>query len=59
MQKAIAAGLSKGAAPDKLRNMGAEIATPEQMTPAGFADFIKTDYENMKEAAKLAGIKPQ
>ena len=59
VQKAIADGLSKGAAPEKLRNMGSEIATPEQMTPAGFAEFIKTDYDNMKEAAKLAGIKPQ
>jgi tripartite-type tricarboxylate transporter receptor subunit TctC len=59
VQKAIAAGLAGGAAPDKLRNMGSEIATPEQMTPAGFAAFIRTDYENMKEAAKLAGITPQ
>jgi hypothetical protein len=29
------------------------------MTAKGFAAFIKTDAENMKEAAKLAGIKPQ
>jgi len=59
LQKAIATGLTKSGAPDKLRNMGSEIATAEQMTPQGFADFIKTDYENMREAAKLAGITPQ
>jgi len=59
LQKAIAAGLEGGPAPDKLRAMGSEIATPEQMTPAGFAAFIKTDYEHMKEAAKLAGIVPK
>ena len=59
MQKAIADGLTSGPAPDKLRGMGSEIATPEQMTPAGFAAFIKTDYGRMAEAAKLAGIEPK
>jgi len=29
------------------------------MTAKGFADFIRNDYENMREAAKLAGITPQ
>ena len=59
LQKAIAAGLEGGPAPDKLRAMGSEIATPEQMTSAGFAAFIKADYEHMREAAKLAGIVPK
>ena len=59
LQKAIDAGLTGGPAPDKLRAMGSEIATTEQMTPAGFAAFIKADYEHMKEAAKLAGIVPK
>jgi tripartite-type tricarboxylate transporter receptor subunit TctC len=59
LQKAIADGLNGPGAADKLRAMGSEIATPEQMTPAGFAAFIKTDYGRMKEAAKLAGIEPK
>ena len=59
LQKAIAAGLASGEAPDKLRGMGSEIATPKQMTPEGFAEFIRADYENMRQAAKLAGITPQ
>jgi len=29
------------------------------MTSRGFAEFIRADYENMREAAKLAGIAPQ
>jgi tripartite-type tricarboxylate transporter receptor subunit TctC len=60
LQKAIADGLS-GSSPtaDKLRGMGSEIATPEQMTSAGFADFIKTDYKRMGEAARLAGLEPK
>jgi tripartite-type tricarboxylate transporter receptor subunit TctC len=59
LQKAIADGLSGGPAPDKLRGMGSEIATAEQMTPDGFAAFIRVDYGRMAEAAKLAGIVPK
>jgi tripartite-type tricarboxylate transporter receptor subunit TctC len=59
LQKAIAKGLSSGPAPERLRALGAEIATPEQMTSAGFAAFIKADYEDMRMAAKLAGIVPK
>jgi len=59
LQKAIAAGLTGDGAADKLRAMGSEIATPEQMTSAGFAAFIHADYDHMREAAKLAGIVPK
>ncbi len=59
LQKAIVDGLKTGDAADRLRGLGSEIATPEQMTPQGFAAFIKTDFENMQAAAKLAGITPQ
>ena len=59
LQKAVAGGLTSGTAPERLRGMGAEIATAEQMTPAGFAAFIRTDYEQMRDAAKLANIQPQ
>ena len=59
LQKAIAGALAGGLAPERLRGMGSEIATAEQMTPDGFAAFIRADYENMKEAAKLAGIVPK
>jgi tripartite-type tricarboxylate transporter receptor subunit TctC len=57
LQAVIAAGLGAGSeAAGKLIATGSEIATPEQMTPAGFADFIKRDYEDMRAAAKLAGV---
>jgi tripartite-type tricarboxylate transporter receptor subunit TctC len=59
LQKAIAGGLASGPAPDRLREMGSEIATPEQMTTEGFAGFIKADYADMRAAAKLANITPQ
>jgi tripartite-type tricarboxylate transporter receptor subunit TctC len=59
LQKAIAKGLTSGPAPEKLRDMGSEIAAPEQMTPQGFAEFIRTDYARMGEAAKIAGLTPK
>ena len=59
LQKAIADGLTGGPAPDKLREMGSEIATAEQMTPDGFAAFIRIDYARMADAAKLAGLTPK
>ena len=60
LQKAVAGGLKDGSgAVDKLRGMGSEIATSEQMTSDGFAKFIRVDYENMRVAAKLAGIEPK
>lgn len=59
LQKAVADGLTGGPASDKLRGMGSEIATPEEMTPKGFAKFIRVEYEHMREAAKLTGIEPK
>jgi tripartite-type tricarboxylate transporter receptor subunit TctC len=59
LQKAIASALTSGTAPERLRDMGSEIATAEQMTSAGFAAFIRDDYQHMGEAAKLAGITPK
>jgi tripartite-type tricarboxylate transporter receptor subunit TctC len=60
LQKAVASGLVPGSpAATRLVSLGAEVATPEQQTAAGFAAFIKADYENMREAAKLAGITPK
>jgi tripartite-type tricarboxylate transporter receptor subunit TctC len=56
-QAAIAAGLAAGSpAAEKIAGTGSELASPEQMTPAGFAAFIKADYEDMGAAAKAAGI---
>ncbi len=57
LQAAIAAGLKPGSpSAEKFTSTGSELGTPEQMTPAGFAAFIKRDYEDMREAAKLAGL---
>ncbi len=60
LQKAIEKGFSAGTqTAERIAATGGEIATPQQMTSAGFGAFIKTDFDNMKEAARLAGIKPE
>lgn len=60
LQKTIAAGLAAGGeAAKKLTGTGSDLATAEQMTPAGFAAFIKRDFEDMRAAAKLAGLGPK
>lgn len=59
LQQAVEKGLAPGSpAAERLIGIGAEIATAEQMTSKGFADFIRDDYEQMREAALAAGIKP-
>jgi hypothetical protein len=59
IQGAVQKGLADGSpAAEKLVALGSEIATSEQMTAKGFADFIRTDYDQMRDAAKLAGIQP-
>jgi tripartite-type tricarboxylate transporter receptor subunit TctC len=60
LQQAIAQGLSSGSpAAERLIGLGSEVASPDQLTAKGFAEFIRADFENMREAAKLAGITPQ
>lgn len=60
LQQAIAQGLSSGSpTAERLISLGSEVASPEQLTAKGFAEFIRADFENMREAAKLAGITPQ
>lgn len=57
LRDALVAGLAPGSqAAEKLTGTGSELATADQMTPAGFDAFIKKDYEDMRAAAKLAGL---
>ena len=59
LQKAVVTALATDKVKDKLRELGAELATAEQMTPAGFSDFIRADFERSRAAVKLAGLTPQ
>jgi len=60
LQGTIAEGLKAGSpAAERLKSLGSEVATPEQMTPQGFGAFIRADYEAMQAAAKVAGLKAE
>jgi tripartite-type tricarboxylate transporter receptor subunit TctC len=60
LQKAIGDGLSNDSpAAQKLRTMGSDVATPQELTAAGFAAYIKVEYARSAEAAQLAGLKPK
>ena len=58
LEAAVAGALRTGPVVDKLHELGAELATAEQMTPAGFRAFIQTDFDRSRDAAKLAGLVP-
>ena len=56
LQKAIDASLKEGSpAATRLVSLGAEVATPEQQTSAGFAAFIKTDYRGHRPSRQARG----
>jgi tripartite-type tricarboxylate transporter receptor subunit TctC len=60
LQQAVEKTLQPGSpAVERLNSLGAEVATPAQMTSKGFAEFIRTDFANMAQAAKLANIVPK
>jgi tripartite-type tricarboxylate transporter receptor subunit TctC len=60
LQSTIAEGLKPGSpAAERLKSLGSEVATPEQMTSQGFGAFIRADYAAMQAAAKIAGLQAQ
>jgi tripartite-type tricarboxylate transporter receptor subunit TctC len=42
----------------RMLKSGAELVPDELMTSKGFAGYIKTEYEQTREAAKIAGLTP-
>jgi tripartite-type tricarboxylate transporter receptor subunit TctC len=59
LQAALAAALKAPKTLARMRELGAEVATPEQMTAAGFGAFIRQETERSREAARLAGLKKE
>ena len=57
LEAALGAALKLPKTLDRMRELGVEPATPELRTAAGFAAFIREDYERSREAARLAGLK--
>jgi tripartite-type tricarboxylate transporter receptor subunit TctC len=59
LQAALATALNSSKTLERFRELGVEVASPEQMTPAGFGAFIRQDFERSREAAQLAGLKKE
>ena len=59
LARVIQRGFAPGTpAVQKLIGQGADIAEPREMTPAGFAAYLRREYDETAEAAKIAGIVP-
>jgi len=59
LQAALAAALGTPKVLERMQELGVEVATPGLMSAAGFAAFIRQDYERSREAARLAGLKKE
>jgi tripartite-type tricarboxylate transporter receptor subunit TctC len=58
LEAALVKALNNKDTQEKFLNTGAELVTDALMTSKGFAEYIKREYEQTREAAKLAGITP-
>ena len=59
LQAALASALNAPKVIDRLRELGSEVASPDQMTAAGFGAFIRQEFERSREAAQIAGLKKE
>ena len=59
LEKALVKALADKGTQDKFIASGAELVPPELQTSKGFTDYIKKEFDNSKEAAKVAGLKPE
>ncbi len=59
LEKALIKALADKTVQDKFLATGAELVPESLQTSKGFGDYIKKEFENSKEAAKIAGLKPE
>jgi tripartite-type tricarboxylate transporter receptor subunit TctC len=59
LEKALIKALADKSAQDKFLASGAELVPENLQTSKGFAAYIQSEYEHSREAAKLAGLKPE
>jgi tripartite-type tricarboxylate transporter receptor subunit TctC len=59
LEAAIGKALNVKAIQDKFLASGADLAPPTLQTSKGFHDYIKKELAAAREAAKLAGLKPE
>lgn len=59
IQQALADCLKRADIIQKMKQQGAEIASAQEQTSAGFAAFLRAEYDRSKVAIQQAGIKPR
>jgi tripartite-type tricarboxylate transporter receptor subunit TctC len=59
LEQALVKTLADKSTQEKFLKTGAELVPEMQQTSKGFAEYIKSEYENSKAAAQAAGLKPE
>jgi tripartite-type tricarboxylate transporter receptor subunit TctC len=59
LEKALIKALADKTIQDRFTITGAELVPDDLQTAKGFTAYIHKDYEDSKEAAQLAGLKPE
>jgi tripartite-type tricarboxylate transporter receptor subunit TctC len=58
LEAALIKALNEKSLQEKMLKSGAELVPDDLMTSKGFAAYIAKEFEQTKEAAKIAGLKP-
>ena len=59
LEKALIKALAVKSLQEKFLSTGAELVAEPLQTSKGFGDYIKKEFANSAEAAKVAGLKPE
>ena len=59
LEQALIKALAAKSLQDKFLSTGAELVSAPLQTSKGFGDYIKKEFDNTKEAARVAGLKPE
>jgi tripartite-type tricarboxylate transporter receptor subunit TctC len=59
LEKALIKALAEKPLQNKFLATGAELVPEPLQTAKGFGDYIRKEYENTKQAALSAGLKPE
>jgi tripartite-type tricarboxylate transporter receptor subunit TctC len=59
LRAALIGALAEPAVQARLAGLGAKVASAEEQTPAGFGAFLAAERARARQAAALAGLKPE
>jgi tripartite-type tricarboxylate transporter receptor subunit TctC len=59
LEQSLAKALAMKSVQDKFLATGAELVPEPLQSSKGFGDYIKAEFDSTREAAKIAGVKPE